>query len=69
MLGALADLSEAVGKGFERVDKNFTEVHGRFELGDRQMLEIRNQLDRIESMILKDHDRRIRSLEQKLQTK
>ena len=63
VLSALADLHEAVGTGFEGVHIKFAEVGDRFEKVDRQLLEIRGQLDRIETIILKDHERRLEALE------
>ncbi|MDO8601650.1 MAG: hypothetical protein Q7R62_00750 [bacterium] len=51
MLSALADLHEAVGQGFQRVHT---------ELGD-----IRQQLDRIETIVLRDHQHRIEMLERR----
>ncbi len=66
VLYALADLSGAVGKGFDRVHERFAEVGDRFNKVDRQLLEMRGQLDRIESMILRDHEERLHVIEEKL---
>jgi len=66
VLSALGDLSEAVGGGFEKMHKEFSEVGDRFEKVDKQLLEIRGQLDRIETMILRDHARRLEALERKV---
>jgi len=66
ILNALADINEAVGKRFDRLDEQFTEHRGRFDTVDHQLLEIRGQLERIEEIILKDHAKRIEILERKL---
>ena len=66
VLNALADLSGAVGKGFDRVHERFSEVGDRFNKVDQQLLEMRGQLDRIESMILRDHEERLHAIEEKL---
>ena len=101
VLLALADLSAAVGAGFERVDERFVEVDDHLNKIDRGLLgvddrfgkldgrlvtidnrlgklenglvdvhsdlaTIHGQLDRIEAIILKNHEERLHMLEGKL---
>ncbi len=53
IINAIADLSQAVGEGFGK-------VHG-------ELVDIRQQLDRIETIVLSDHQRRIEALERTIQ--
>ena len=80
VIRALADLSGAVGAGFQKVygefaevgdhlskvDREFLKMDSRFENVDHELQEIRGQLDRIETMILKDHERRLEAVEKKI---
>lgn len=52
MYKALADLSQATGDGFEKVYREFSGVNER--------------LDRIEAILLQDHERRLEALERKV---
>lgn len=66
ILRALAGLSEAVGDGFRRVDKTLADHGGRFDALDRDVGGLREKLDRIETLILKDHLTRIERLEERI---
>lgn len=66
VLLALADLSGAVGRGFDKVHHELSDVTDRFDKVDRQLFEIRGRLDSIETIILRDHSRRIEALERRV---
>ncbi|MEK9173127.1 MAG: hypothetical protein AAB594_00955 [Patescibacteria group bacterium] len=68
VLHALSDLSEAIGVRFDKVDASLHGTYDRFEKIDRQLLEMRGQLDRIETIVLHDHERRIESLEKQVRS-
>ena len=63
ILDALGDMNEAIGNRFDTVDKQLTELRGDVDFQFRGM---REQLDRIENDIIKEHARRIEALEQKI---
>lgn len=50
ILLALADLSEAMGKGFDRVNHEISGMTDRFDKAGRQLPEIRGQLDSVETI-------------------
>ena len=58
ILEAISDLTGAVGSRFDKVDERFDKVDERLNSMDQK-------LDRIESIILKDHERRLEQLERK----
>lgn len=58
VLGALAGLAEAVGLRFDKVD-------GRLDKMDQHLTDIDHKLERIEAIILRDHQHRIEVLERK----
>ncbi len=51
IIETLADMNEAIGNRFDRVDKQFAEVNGRLDRMDQQLVEIRGRLDRLEQRI------------------
>ena len=63
ILETLADMNEAIGNRFDKIDRNIMETRSD---ADSQFSEIRNQLDRIEHSILEEHARRIEVLERKV---
>ena len=56
---ALTNLTGAVGDRFDSVD-------GRFDAVDHRLTDMDQKLDRIEAIILKDHERRLEQLERKI---
>ena len=52
VLLALSEMSEAIGIRFDKVDVSLHGTYDRFEKIDRQLLEMRGQLDRIETIVL-----------------
>ncbi len=70
ILDTLAGLTGAVGSRFDKIDGRLEKLdHGVAELRgdmDSQFVGVREQLDRIEHSILKEHARRIEALERKV---
>ena len=62
---ALADMNEAIGARFDRIDQRLTEHDARFDRVDQDLTHILERLNRIEDLILQDHARRLEALEQK----
>ena len=63
ILSALADINEAIGTRFDRVDQQVTELRADI---DQQFSNVHNQLDRIEHTILEQHAGRLEVIERKL---
>jgi len=59
VLDAISELAQAVGAGFDKVDKRFDRV-------DKRLVDLQDQINRIETYILQDHQRRLETIEHKL---
>lgn len=59
VLKAISELAEAAGIRFDKVDERFDRVDAKLE--DLQM-----QINRIEAYILRDHEKRLETIERKL---
>lgn len=59
VLDAISSLALATGKGFEDVRKRFDKVDDRLD-------NLQSQINRIETHILSDHQRRIETLERQI---
>ena len=73
ILSTLADMNEAIGARFDRVDERFAEVDRRFDKVDQrfnsvdqELAHILERLNRIEDHILQEHARRLEALERKV---
>lgn len=77
ILQALGGLTEAVGSRFDKVDDNLGEIRKdatalRGDMNDqfrgvyRDLEQMKDQLDRIESSILNEHAKRLEALERKV---
>jgi hypothetical protein len=59
ILSAISNLAQATGKGFDDVRKEFGKVHVK-------LADMTQQLERIERIVLQDHQRRLETIEHKL---
>ncbi|HEY4475514.1 MAG TPA: hypothetical protein VJB92_02205 [Candidatus Paceibacterota bacterium] len=59
VLDAISELALAVEAGFDKVDKRFDRV-------DKRLVDLQEQINRIETYILQDHQRRLETIEHKL---
>ncbi len=66
ILTAIGELSQAVGSKFERVDFRFDEVAHEFKRVHRELGDLQYQITRVESLLLQNHEKRIKAIEQKL---
>jgi len=66
ILSAIEQLAEATGLGFERVNDRLDILDGRMSGLDKRMDDLQYQFNRLETYILRDHDRRLETLEHKM---
>ena len=68
IIETLADMNEAIGARFDRVDGRFDRMDQRLDRVDQNLTHILERLNRIEDIILQEHARRLEMLEQKAGT-
>lgn len=70
ILHTLADMNQAIGAGFDRVDGRVIEIGQRIDRMEsnvtNQFADVNRRLDRIENILLEDLQRRVEVLEQKV---
>ncbi|MEK7610621.1 MAG: hypothetical protein AAB468_02630 [Patescibacteria group bacterium] len=60
---SIDDLAVMVKHGFDGVDQRFDAVDKRFDAADEHFIQIEARLDRIENLILREHQHRLERLE------
>ncbi len=66
IIETLADMNEAIGNRFDRVDEQFTDLRGRIDRVEQRVGGVEQRLERMENILLEDIQRRVEILEQKV---
>ncbi len=69
VLSAIGELAGAVGSGFEKVNDNLIEVKQEVKVLNKKVEGLQYQFDRLETYVIKDHERRLVVLEHGTGTK